>query len=82
MEYEPPAFHLYSGRVEMNFIVSSCWTPSRRVRFLTKCPRAFGSNVDGKVEEFPDRSIDAKRWKDLVHRRANQCVCADEIGVF
>jgi hypothetical protein len=28
--------------------------------------------TDGKIEEFPDRSIDVKRWKDLVNRRANQ----------
>jgi hypothetical protein len=27
--------------------------------------------ADGKVEEFPDRSADVKRWRDLVHRRAN-----------
>jgi hypothetical protein len=30
----------------------------------TKC-------TDGKVEEFPDRSVEVKRWKDLMQRRAN-----------
>lgn len=35
---------------------------------MSKSVRRFR---DGTVEEFPDRSIEVKRWKDLVQKRAN-----------
>ncbi|MFY9561063.1 MAG: hypothetical protein WAQ52_12590 [Terriglobales bacterium] len=41
------------------------------IMLLDEMSKSVRKYVDGKLEEFPDRSIDVKRWKDLVHRRAN-----------
>ena len=41
------------------------------IKLLDEMAKSVRKYADGKLEEFPDRSIDVKRWKDLVHRRAN-----------
>jgi hypothetical protein len=41
------------------------------IRLLDEMSKSLRKHADGKLEEFPDRSIDVKRWKGLVHRRTN-----------
>lgn len=41
------------------------------IKLLDEMAKSVRKFADGKVEEFPDRSIDVERWKGLVHRRAN-----------
>jgi hypothetical protein len=41
------------------------------LRLLDEMSKSTTKYADGKVEEFPDRSVEVKRWKDLTHRRAN-----------
>ena len=41
------------------------------IKLLDEMSKSVKKHVDGKLEEFPDRSIDVKRWRGLVHRRAN-----------
>ncbi len=36
---------------------------------LDEMSKSVRRYIDGKLEEFPDRSIEVQRWKDLVHRR-------------
>jgi len=42
------------------------------IKLLDEMSKSVRKYADGKLEEFPDRSIDVKRWKDLVERRANE----------
>jgi hypothetical protein len=41
------------------------------LKLLDKMAKSVRRHADGTTEEFPDRSIDVKQWKDLVNRRAN-----------
>ena len=41
------------------------------LKLLDEMSKSTTKYKDGKVEEFPDRSVEVKRWKDLMHRRAN-----------
>jgi hypothetical protein len=41
------------------------------IKLLDEMAKSVRKHADGTVEEFPDRSIDVKRWKDLVNRRSN-----------
>lgn len=41
------------------------------LKLLDEMSKSTTKYTDGKVEEFPDRSVEVKRWKDLMHRRAN-----------
>ena len=38
---------------------------------LDEMAKSVRKHADGKVEEFPDRSIEVKRWSDLVKRRSS-----------
>jgi hypothetical protein len=38
---------------------------------LDEMSKSVQKLADGKLEEFPDRSIKVKRWRDLVNRRKN-----------
>jgi hypothetical protein len=41
------------------------------LKLLDEMSKSVRRYADGKLEEFPDRSIDVKRWGDLVSRRQN-----------
>ena len=41
------------------------------LKLLDEMAKSVRKHVDGKVEEFPDRSIEVKRWRDLVNRRSS-----------
>lgn len=41
------------------------------LRLLDEMSKSVRKHTDGRVEEFPDRTIEVKRWKDHIHRRAN-----------
>ncbi len=41
------------------------------LKLLDEMSKSTTKYTDGKIEEFPDRSVEVKRWKDLVSRRAN-----------
>jgi hypothetical protein len=41
------------------------------VKLLDEMSKSVQKLADGKLEEFPDRSIKVKRWRDLVNRRKN-----------
>lgn len=41
------------------------------IKLLDEMAKSVRRHGDGTVEEFPDRSMDVKRWKDLVNRRSN-----------
>jgi hypothetical protein len=41
------------------------------LKLLDEMSKSTTKYADGKIEEFPDRSIEVKRWKDLVNRRVN-----------
>lgn len=40
------------------------------IKLLDEMAKSVGKHANGKVEEFPDRSVEVKRWKDLVARRS------------
>jgi hypothetical protein len=40
------------------------------IKLLDEMAKSVRKHADGKVEEFPDRSIEVKRWRDLVNRRS------------
>jgi len=40
------------------------------IRLLDEMSKSVRRFADGTLEEFPDRSIDVKRWTDLISRRA------------
>jgi hypothetical protein len=42
------------------------------LRLLDEMSKSVRKHTDGKIEEFPDRSIEVKRWEALVHRRSQQ----------
>ena len=42
------------------------------LRLLDEMSKSVRRHNDGKIEEFPDRSVDVTRWKALVDRRAQQ----------
>ncbi|HEY1206028.1 MAG TPA: hypothetical protein VGF05_15150 [Bryobacteraceae bacterium] len=39
------------------------------ITLLDEMAKSVRRYADGKVEEFPDRSVEVKRWRDLVNRR-------------
>jgi len=41
------------------------------LKLLDEMSKSTTKYTDGTIEEFPDRSIEVKRWKDLVNRRSN-----------
>ena len=41
------------------------------IRLLDEMSKSVRKYRDGTLEEFADRSVEVKRWKDLVERRAN-----------
>lgn len=41
------------------------------IKLLDEMAKNVRKLADGTVEEFPDRSIDVKRWRDLVNRRSS-----------
>jgi hypothetical protein len=42
------------------------------LRLLDKMSKSVRKHADGKIEEFPDRSVEVKCWKALVDRRAQR----------
>ncbi|WP_348262660.1 hypothetical protein P8935_23075 [Telmatobacter sp. DSM 110680] len=42
------------------------------LKLLDEMSKSTTKYIDGRIEEFPDRSVEVKRWKDLLNRRANQ----------
>jgi hypothetical protein len=40
------------------------------IKLLDEMSKSVRRYVDGTLEEFPDRSIEVKRWKDLIARRS------------
>lgn len=40
------------------------------IKLLDEMSKSVRRYVDGTLEEFPDRSIEVKRWKDVIHRRS------------
>ena len=40
------------------------------IKLLDEMAKSVRKHADGKVEEFPDRSVEVKRWRDLVNRRS------------
>jgi len=52
------------------------------IKLLDEMAKSVKKYADGKLEEFPSRSIDVKRWKDLVHRRANSNYGAVSLDSF
>jgi hypothetical protein len=41
------------------------------LELLDRMAKSVRKHADGTVEEFPDRTADVKKWKELVERRAN-----------
>ncbi len=41
------------------------------IKLLDEMAKSVRKHADGKVEEFPDRSVEVKRWRDLVNRRSS-----------
>jgi hypothetical protein len=41
------------------------------LKLLNDMSKSVRKHADGKVEEFPDRAVEVKRWKDLVNRRSS-----------
>ena len=50
--------------------VRVCLREPDTLRLLDEMAKSVRKHPDGKVEEFPDRSIEVKRWRDLVNRRS------------
>ena len=42
------------------------------IKLLDDMSKSVTKYADGKTEEFPDRSVEVKKWKDLMHRRNNK----------
>ena len=40
------------------------------LKLLDHMSKSVRKHADGKIEEFPDRAVEVKRWKDLMSRRA------------
>jgi hypothetical protein len=47
-------------------LIADCET----IKLLDEMAKSVRRYADGTVEEFPDRSMDVKRWRDLVNRRS------------
>jgi hypothetical protein len=41
------------------------------LKLLDHMSKSVRKHADGKIEEFPDRAVEVKRWKDLMSRRAH-----------